>query len=153
MLLHTVYTVMTPTNTMEGPALPFTISLDADTTASLVEQENDIQLHIDRKIDPTKLELVEVSGRYKVLSDGTEVPVPTLRLIEDEAVENILSQDFISALTFLSDKPLSLIVHLLVIGLYPKRTKIESCLNISGLTSHTFVLQFKQVCVLLALAG
>jgi hypothetical protein len=108
MLLHTVYTVMTPTNTIEGPALPFTISLDAATKASFVEQQNDIQLHIDRKIDPTRLELVEVSGRYKVLPDGTEVPIPTLRLVEDEAVENILSQDFISALTFLSDIPLSL---------------------------------------------
>ncbi len=108
MLLHTVYTVVTSANKIPSLVLPLTISLDANTKASLVEQESGIQLHIDRKIDHTRLELVEVSGRYKKLPDGTEEPVPTLRLVEDEALENILSQDFISALTFLTDTPITL---------------------------------------------
>ena len=108
MLLHTVYTVVTPANMVASLFLPPTISLDADTKASFVEQESGIQLHIDRKIDHTKLELVEVSGRYKKLPDGTEEPVPTLRLVEDEALVNILSQDYISELTFLTDVPITL---------------------------------------------
>ena len=108
MLLHTVYTVVTPANKVPGLVLPLTISLDADTKASLVEQEGDIQILVDRKIDHTRLELVEVSGRYKKLPDGTEKPVPTLRLVEDEAPEHILSQDFISALTFITDVPIAL---------------------------------------------
>jgi hypothetical protein len=108
MLLHTVYTVVTPSNKIPSLVLPLTISLDADTTASFIEQESGIQLHIDRKIDHTKLELVEVSGRYQKLSDGTEEPVPTLRLVEDEARVNILRQDFISALTFVTDVPITL---------------------------------------------
>lgn len=108
MLLHTVYTVVTPANMVESFLPPPPISLNADTIASFVEQESGIQLHIDRKIDHTKLELVEVSGRYKKPPDGTEEPVPTLRLVEDEALENILSQDFISALTFLTDVSIAL---------------------------------------------
>ena len=108
MLLHTVYTVVTPANKITNLVLPLTITLDANTKASLVEQEGGIQLHIDRKIDHTRLELVEVSGRYKILPDGTEEPVPTLRLVNDEAPEHILSQDFMSALTFLTDVPITL---------------------------------------------
>src|SRR6266496_789181 len=108
MLLHTAYTVVTPANMVESFVPPPPVSLDADTIATFVEQASGIQLHIDRKIDHTRLELVEVSGRYKKLPDGTEKPVPTLRLIEDEALENILSQDFISALTFLTDVSIAL---------------------------------------------
>lgn len=108
MLLHTVYTVITPANKIPSLVLPLTISFDANTKASLVEQEGGIQLLIDRKIDHTRLELVEVSGRYKKLPDGTEEPIPTLRLVNDEAPEHILSQDFMSALTFLIDVPITL---------------------------------------------
>ena len=108
MLLHTVYTVVTPANKVTSLVLPLTITLDVDVKASLVEQEGGIQLHIDRKIDHTRLELVEVSGRYKKLPDGTEEPVPTLQLVNDEAPEHILSQDFMGALTFLTDVPITL---------------------------------------------
>lgn len=108
MLLHTVYTVMTPGNKPLGVELPFTISLAADTNASLVEQEGGIQLLIDRKIDHTSLELVTNSCYYKELPEGKQEPIPTLRLVKDEAPEHILSQDFISALTFLTDTPITL---------------------------------------------
>src|SRR5260370_16006200 len=108
MLLHTVYTVVTPANKVPSLVLPLTISLDDDTKASLVEQESGIQLLIDRKIDHTKLELATDSGYYKELPDGTHEPVPTLRIVNDEAPEHILSQDFISALTFLTDTPITL---------------------------------------------
>src|SRR5205823_3942425 len=81
MLLHTVYTVMTPANKVPDLVLPLTISLDANTKASLVEQESGMQLHIDRKIDHTRLELENESSYYKKLSDGKEEPVPTLRLV------------------------------------------------------------------------
>src|SRR5437660_3437227 len=106
MLLHTVYTVETPATKALGVELPFTITLDADTKASLVEQESGIQLLIDRKIDHTRLELVADSGYFKKLADGTQEPIPTLRLVIDEAPEHILSQDFISALAFLTDTPI-----------------------------------------------
>src|SRR5260370_3667965 len=108
MLLHTVYTVVTPANKALGVKLPFALSLDADTKASLVEQEGGIQLLIDRKIDHTRLELVTDSSYYKELPDGTHQPIPTLRLVNDEAPERILSQGFISALTFLTDTPITL---------------------------------------------
>ena len=65
MLLHTVYTVVTPANKVLGLVLPLTISLDANTKASLVEQESDIQLLVDRKIDHTRLELVTVATTTK----------------------------------------------------------------------------------------
>lgn len=109
MLLHTVYTVMLPANKDLGMQLPFTMSLDIAIKASLVEQEGGIQLLIDRKIDHAKLEVVKDSGyQYKKLPDGGREPVPTLRLIEDEAPERILSQNFMSALTFLTDVPIAL---------------------------------------------
>jgi hypothetical protein len=109
MLLHNVYTVILPANKDLGMQLPFTMSLDIAIKASLVEQEGGIQLLIDRKVDHTRLELVK-DGRsyYKELPDGTHEPIPTLRLIEDEAPERILSQNFISALTFLTDVPIAL---------------------------------------------
>ncbi|SRR6266487_1668009 len=108
MLLHTVYTVVIPANNALDISLPLTISLDARTKASLVELENGIQLLIDCKVDPTKLELVRDHGRYKELPDGKQEPIPTLRLVDDEAPEHILSQDFISTLTFLTDVPITL---------------------------------------------
>src|SRR5258708_583840 len=108
MLLHTVYTVVIPANRALDVSLPLTISLDANTKASLVEQEGGIQLLIDRKIDHTRLELATDSSYYKELPDGTHEPVPTLRLVNDEAPEHILSQDFISTLTFLTDTPITL---------------------------------------------
>ncbi len=108
MLLHTVYTVVTPANKVPSLVLPLTISLDANTKASLVEQESGIQLLIDRKIDHTRLELVKDSSYYEKLPDGKEEPIPTLRLVDNEAPEHILSQDFISALTFLTDVPITL---------------------------------------------
>lgn len=109
MLLHTVYTVVLPANKDLGMQLPFTMSLDIATKASLVKQKDDIQLLIDRKIDHTKLEVVKDSGyQDKNLPDGLLEPVPTLRLIEDEAPEHILSQNFMSALTFLTDVPIIL---------------------------------------------
>jgi hypothetical protein len=108
MLLHTVYTVSTQANKVLELVLPLMISLDANTKASLVEQENGIQLLVDRKIDHTRLQLVKDRHYYKQIPDGTEEPIPTLRLIDDEAPEHILSQDFISALTFLTDTPITL---------------------------------------------
>ncbi len=59
MLLRTVYTVITPANKTLDVKLPFTLSLDADTTASLEEHEGGLQLLLDRKVDPTKLEVVK----------------------------------------------------------------------------------------------
>ncbi len=108
MLLHTVYTVTTPTNRVLELVLPLTLSLDTNTQASLVEQESGMQLRVDRKIDHTRLELVKSSNYYKKLPDGTQEPISTLRLVDDEAQEYILSQDFISALTFLTDVPITL---------------------------------------------
>ncbi len=108
MLLHTVYTVTTPTNRVLELVLPLTLSLDTNTQASLVEQESGMQLRVDRKIDHTRLELVKSSNYYKKLPDGTQEPISTLRLVDDEASEYILSQDFISALTFLTDVPITL---------------------------------------------
>jgi hypothetical protein len=108
MLLHTVYTVVTPANKDLGLVLPFTISLDANTQASLVKHESGIRLVVDRKIDHTRLELVKSGNYYKKLPDDTEEPIPTLRLVDDEAPAYILSQDFMSALTFLTDVPITL---------------------------------------------
>src|SRR5438034_590623 len=106
--MNTAYTVATPVNMALGVELPFTMTLDADTEASLVEEEGRIQLLIDRKIDHTSLELATDSSYYKKLPDGKHEPIATLRLVKDEAAQHILSQDFISALTFLTDVPITL---------------------------------------------
>jgi hypothetical protein len=109
MLLHTVYTVVTPDNKDLGINVPFTLPLDANTKATLVKQEGGIKLLVDRKIDPAKLEAAKDGGcYYKKLPDGTEEPVPTLRLVDDEAPEYILSQNFMSVLTFLTNVPITL---------------------------------------------
>src|SRR5260370_21179792 len=108
MLRHTVYTVITPANSTLGVNLPIAVDLDATTKASLVEQEDSIQLLIDRKIDHTKLELVKDSWHPKDLPDVEHEPIPTLRLVDDEAPEYILAQDFISILTFFEDIPITL---------------------------------------------
>src|SRR5260370_34332330 len=102
MLLHTVYTVVTPANKALGVKLPFALSLDADTKASLVEQEGGIQLLIDRKIDHTRFEVLTDSSYYKELPDEPHQPIPNLRLVNDVGPERIISPDLISALTFLT---------------------------------------------------
>jgi|SRR5579863_1632980 len=108
MLLHAVYTVMTPGNQPLSLILPLMLSLDKDTVASLVEHEEGMQLLVDRKIDPASLGLVKDDSYSKELPDGKHEPIPTLQLIDDGALEHILSEDFISTLTFLTDIPITL---------------------------------------------
>lgn len=108
MLLHTVYGVLVPEGKSLGINIPFTLTIDDNTKASLVKHKTGLRLLIERKIDPSKLVLEKSDKFYKVTPAGKKEPIPTLKLVDDEPQETIVSQDILSGLTFITDTPLSL---------------------------------------------
>jgi hypothetical protein len=111
MLLCTVYTV-TPHSlaSLTDLDLPLNVQLATSVrgTLSAREDEQQLRLRIERRIDVAALELVAETGWRRRLPDGLEVPVAALRLRDDEAPEHILAMDLVSAIAFLTDVALSL---------------------------------------------
>jgi hypothetical protein len=108
MLLRTVYTI-TSTNT-QGLAdldLPLTFAVDGGVSGTLsAHAEGTLRLVLERTVDPSALELVTETRRYRIMPDGSEEPAQALRLREDEASDHVVALDLLSALSFLTDIPL-----------------------------------------------
>jgi hypothetical protein len=63
----------------------------------------------DRSIDQ-RLNSSLTGGRFRRKADGTEVPIPTLKVPESE-LDTVAARDVLSALSFLSDTTLDLSVR------------------------------------------
>jgi hypothetical protein len=70
--------------------------------------EDGLRLVLERSVDPSRLEVVPNSGWFRELPGGEREPLPRLRLVDDQPPEHILAEDFASAVTFLTDVPLTL---------------------------------------------
>jgi hypothetical protein len=107
MLLRTVYTV-SDSGRLDTSELPIEVELAPGVRASLEEEERGLRVVIERQVDASKLEVTTESGWFRDRPDGSREPLPALRIKDDEPPEVVLAGDFVSAITFLSDVPLSL---------------------------------------------
>ena len=109
MLLRTVYTV-----TLGGRAdvpdldLPLTVDLAEEVRATLDEENGALRLVVDRRVDRGALEVVSQTGVFRKHHDGSREELPALRIRDDEPPDHILAVDLVSAISFLSDVPLSI---------------------------------------------
>jgi hypothetical protein len=108
MLLRTVYTVRsTNPHRLSDLDLPLTFTVAASMSGTLsAHTEETLRLALERTVDPSALELVTETRRYRILPDGSEEPAQSLRLRDDEPSEHVVALDVLSALSFLTDIPL-----------------------------------------------
>ncbi len=97
MVLETLFSVQETSSRVEQAAtLPIAVEMADDAVVSLRREEDKLTLAVRRMIEPSRVGLAE----------GSEVP--RLRIHDDEAPERLLAENFISAVSFLSDVPLYL---------------------------------------------
>lgn len=105
---RTVYTLSLATRGLEKIELPFDLELEDGIHARLEQQEQALRLVLERKVDPSRLEVVPDSGWSRELPGGEKEALPALRLLDEDRREQVLARDFISAVTFLTELPLTL---------------------------------------------
>jgi hypothetical protein len=109
MRVRTAYSV-TPGNALTDADLPIEVTIE-DVTLSLDRDEHDeLRLVVERPVDRSALELVADSGVFRRHEDGTEVPIPALK-VPESALDAVAARDVLSALSFLSGTPLTLSVR------------------------------------------
>ena len=91
-------------------ALPLEVSLDAGARVSLHQHDDDrLRVTVHRSVDASQLETVlEGCGWFEEDAAGERKPLPRLRLRDGMAVVRALVDDFVSAVAFLTDVPISL---------------------------------------------
>jgi hypothetical protein len=100
MRVRTTYTV-TPGNALPDADLPIEVTLE-DVTLSVDRDENDeLRLVVERRVDRSALELVTDSGVFWRHDDGTEEPIPALK-VPESSLDAVAARDVLSALSFLS---------------------------------------------------
>lgn len=110
MRVRTTYSV-TPGNALLDTELPIDVMVE-DVTVSLDRDENgELRLVVERRVDRSALELVPDSGRFRRHDDGTEEPIPTLK-VPESALDAVAARDVVSAVSFLSNTRLRLSVRL-----------------------------------------
>ena len=109
-ILRTVYTVSTRRPADLEADLPLEVTFpELDARAELAKTEqNGLRLIVDRRVEASELEVVENSGWHRKEPDGTRTPLPRLRIQDDTPVESVLVDDFIGAVSFLTDIPMNL---------------------------------------------
>src|SRR5215217_3495034 len=110
MLLQTVFTVIVVGRRAQFEVeMPLTVALAKGVRGRLVAGGDEtLRLVVERRVDPGALERVAETRRYRELPDGSRETLPALRVRDDEAPEHVLVGDLVSALSFLTDVPLSL---------------------------------------------
>ncbi len=109
MFLSTVYTVIDDRQRLrDRVALPLEVQLDDGASGVLEEHGDGLRVVIRRPVDHRRLEVVKDSGWFREGPSGERIPLPRLRLVDDQGPEPVMVDDFISAVTFLTDAPLSL---------------------------------------------
>jgi hypothetical protein len=109
MRVRTTYIVI-PGNALIDADLPIEVTIE-DVTLSLGRDERDeLRLVVERPVDRSALELVADSGVFRRREDGTEVPIPAVR-VPESALDAVAARDVLSALSFLSGTPLTMSVR------------------------------------------
>jgi hypothetical protein len=104
MRIRTTYTV-TPEDALADADQPIEVRVE-DVTVSLHRIEDGLLLVVERPVDRSALEF----GLFRRQTDGTELPIPTLKVPESE-LDTVAARDVLSALSFLSDTTLELSVR------------------------------------------
>jgi hypothetical protein len=105
MRLRTVYSVRSRSLGLDQVVLPLELALGEGIHVSLDETDEGLRLSLDRPVDdPSRIEIVRDSG----WTSAEGKPLPRLRLRDHESSEDVLLNDFVNAVTFLTDAPLSL---------------------------------------------
>ena len=91
-------------------ALPLEVMLNDDVRVSLYAHEDGrLRAAVHRVVDTSQLDVVlEGSGWFTESPEGQRKPLPRLRLRSGMPAERVVMDDFVSALTFLTDAPLSI---------------------------------------------
>jgi hypothetical protein len=106
MRVRTTYGV-TPGDALTDADLPIEVTVE-DVTLSLDRDEHDeLRLGVERPVDRSALELVANSGVFWRHEDGTEVPIPALK-VPESGLDAVAARDVLSALSFLSGARLAL---------------------------------------------
>lgn len=110
MLLRTVYTLAPTTpGVILDLNLPLSVPFAEEVQGILsLDNAGNVRLVMERRVDPSALELVTNTGRSRKLPDGSEESIPALRLHEDEPPDHVFATDVVSAISFLTDAPLRL---------------------------------------------
>lgn len=111
MLLRTVYTLRpVPPAALPHLSLPLIVPFAEGVQAVLsVGDTGILSLAMERRVDPSALELVTDTGRYRELPDGSEEPIPAIRLQDEDPPDHVFADDVANALSFLTDTPLQLV--------------------------------------------
>jgi hypothetical protein len=100
MRVRTTYGV-TPGDALTDADLPIEVTVE-DVTLYLDRDEHDaLRLVVERPVDRSALELVANSGVFWRHEDGTEVPIPALK-VPESGLDAVAARDVLSALSFLS---------------------------------------------------
>lgn len=110
MLLRTVFIVTPGAVGLQDMALPLEVMLNDDVRVSLYAHEDGrLRAAVHRVVDTSQLDVVlEGSGWFTESPEGQQKPLPRLRLRSGMPAERVVMDDFVSALTFLTDAPLSI---------------------------------------------
>ncbi|MCW3002615.1 MAG: hypothetical protein JWQ20_1913 [Conexibacter sp.] len=106
MLHRAIFTISPPGPLVTVLELPMQLSLDRGGTITVAADGAEVQLMVERTIDPDVLVVVPESGNYEDQDDGTRLPLPRIRLTGEDAFDNVVVNDVINALAFLTDVPL-----------------------------------------------
>ncbi len=109
MRVRTTYTVI-PGNALTDTDLPIEVAVEDVMLALDRDEHDELRLVVERPVDPFALELVAESGVFERHEDGTEVPIPALK-VPESALDAVAARDVLSALSFLSGTPLALSVR------------------------------------------
>jgi hypothetical protein len=110
MLLRTVFIASSGAPALGNVALPLEITLDEDGVRVTLYEHDDghLRIAVQRHVDSAQLELIlEGSGWSEETPEGRK-PVPRVRLRDGMPNEGLVAGDFVNALTFLTDVPISL---------------------------------------------
>jgi hypothetical protein len=103
MLLTTVFKAAIGPPGLGDTQLPLEVEPNDGISMTLDDETGGLHITVRRSVDASQLELVRDRGWYRELEDGTREPLPRVRLVGDEPPERVLVDDFVSALTFLTD--------------------------------------------------
>ncbi|HEU4400069.1 MAG TPA: hypothetical protein VFU54_19800 [Actinomycetota bacterium] len=112
MLLRTVYAVRpsAPERRLDlDVPLPLALADEVRAVVS-VGDEGELRLVMERRVDPTALEVAADTEDWELAPEGWEEPPPSLQLRRDQrqGLDEMLGTDVVSALSFLTDLPMSL---------------------------------------------
>ena len=107
MLLRTIFVVSATGAGLEKVSLPLEVWPEQNVRIALAETDNGLRIVVDQTVDASRVEVVfEGSGWHRELPDGTRQPLPRLRVIGGMPSPRAVVDEFVHALSFLTDVPI-----------------------------------------------